>query len=102
MSLERYWYVVAESREIGAEAVLSRRLLGRHLVLFRNADGQPAITLDDATLRFVEASDGRDVGLGGLDVDVVDAERILREAEARGCRTGDDQVMICGIRFRLV
>ncbi len=67
-----------------------------------NADGQPAITLDDATLRFVEASDGRDVGLGGLDVDVVDAERVLREAEARGCRAGDDQVMICGIRFRLV
>ena len=65
-------------------------------------DGRVTIALDDATLRFVEASDGRGVGLGGLDVDVVDATSVLREAEARGCTTDDHQVTICGVRFRLV
>ncbi len=64
--------------------------------------GQLTIALDNATLRFVEASDGRGVGLGGLDVDVVDAASVLREAELRGCLTDDHQVMICGVRFRLV
>ena len=67
----------------------------------RNRDGQVTISLDDATLRFVAALDGRGTGLGGLDVDVVDAARVLREAEARGCPTNDHEVMICGVRFRL-
>lgn len=64
--------------------------------------GNPTIELDDATLRFVEATDGRDVGLGGLDVEVADRERLLAAAEERGCRVSDDLVMVCGTRFRLV
>ena len=52
-------------------------------------DGQRTIALDDATLRFVPAADGRGEGLSGLDLACADPAR-------RGL------VLICGIRFRLV
>lgn len=67
-----------------------------------DAAGNPSIALDDATLRFVEATDGRGEGLGGLDVAVVDRDRLLAAAEQRGVRVSDDLVVICGTRFRLV
>jgi hypothetical protein len=51
-------------------------------------DGQRVIALDDATLRFVEATDGRGEGLGGLDLACADP-----------ARTG--LLQICGTRFRL-
>jgi hypothetical protein len=47
------------------------------------------IALDDATLRFTEATDGRGEGLAGLDL-----------ACAEPARRG--RVLICGIRFRLL
>ena len=52
-------------------------------------DGHPVIALDDATLRFTEAADGRGEGLGGLDL-----------ACAERGRAG--LVQICGVRFRLL
>jgi hypothetical protein len=52
-------------------------------------DGQRTIALDDATLRFTEATDGRGEGLAGLDLACVDPAR-------RGT------MLICGIRFRLI
>jgi hypothetical protein len=52
-------------------------------------DGQRVITLDDATLRFVEATDGRGEGLGGLDLTCADPSRA-------------GLARICGIRFRLL
>ena len=52
-------------------------------------DGQRVIALDDATLRFTEATDGRGEGLGGLDLACADSTRA-------------GLVQICGIRFRLV
>jgi len=52
-------------------------------------DGQRVIALDDATLRFTEATDGRAEGLGGLDLACADPTRA-------------GLVQICGIRFRLV
>ena len=57
--------------------------------------------LDNANVRFIEATDGRGEGLGGLDIAVTDRERLLRVAKERGCRVSDDQVMICGTRFYL-
>ena len=55
----------------------------------RMLDGQRVIALDDATLRFTEATDGRGEGLAGLDLACADPAR-------RGL------ALICGIRFRLV
>ena len=55
----------------------------------RMEDGQRVIALDDATLRFTEATDGRGEGLAGLDLACAEPAR-------RGL------VLICGIRFRLL
>jgi hypothetical protein len=52
-------------------------------------DGQRVIALDDATLRFIEAGDGRGEGLVGLDLACADPARA-------------GLVQLCGIRFRLI
>jgi hypothetical protein len=52
-------------------------------------DGHRVIPLDDAILRFTEATDGRGEGLGGLDLAAADSSRA-------------GLVQICGIRFRLI
>jgi hypothetical protein len=66
----------------------------------RDAAGNAEIQLDDGSIRFVSATDGRAPGLGGIDVEVVDRERLIAAADARGCRVSDDMVMICGTRIR--
>jgi hypothetical protein len=71
-------------------------------VPLEHRDGALALSLNNATLRFVAAEDGRGPGLGGLDIAVADRAAILREAKARGCYVGDDRVDICGTRFYLV
>ena len=68
----------------------------------RDADDRQEIRLDDGCIRFVLPTDGRGIGLGGIDVEVVDRDRLLATAEARGCEVTDETVMICGTRIRLV
>jgi hypothetical protein len=68
----------------------------------RDRDGNPKVRLDDGSIRFVTASDGRGTGLGGIDVEVVDRERLLAAAETRGRKISDGEVMICGTRIRLL
>jgi hypothetical protein len=68
----------------------------------RDADHNPEIRLDGGSIRFVRTTDGRGTGLGGIDVEVVDRERLLATAEARGREVSDETVMICGTRIRLV
>ena len=63
--------------------------------------GAPEIILDNATLRFVEATDGRGEGLGGVDLEVVDRGAVLTAAAARQLAVDGDTVVICGTRFRL-
>lgn len=65
-------------------------------------DGTPTVALGNATLRFVETTDGRGAGLGGLDLRVASADDILTRAAARGCRTQGNCVEICGTRFYLI
>ena len=66
--------------------------------------GYPTIALDDATLRFVEAADGRGDGLGGLDVATVDREHVIGTARHHDLEVSEDEsvVTLCGVRFRLV
>ena len=59
------------------------------------------MALNNVTLRFVEATDGRGPGLGGLDIAVKDRDHVLHEARNRGCFVDDDRVDICGTRFYL-
>ncbi|HJP35947.1 MAG TPA: VOC family protein [Gammaproteobacteria bacterium] len=68
----------------------------------RDESGAPTIALADAALRFVEDEDGRGLGLGGLDVACTNRAAVLEAAEALGCRESDEQVRVCGMRFRLV
>jgi hypothetical protein len=72
------------------------------LPLRQDARGRYELPLDNASVRFVAATDGRGEGVGGIDVAAVDRKRILAAAERRGCRVADDQVMVCGTRFYLV
>lgn len=62
----------------------------------------PEIRLDPATIRFVADRDGRGEGLGGLDVVANDRERLLRGAERLGRRTGDDALVLGGVRVRVI
>ncbi len=67
-----------------------------------NDQGQPLLPFENATLRFVKASDGRGEGLGGIDLKVVNQEYVLRHAEQQGCSIEGNRVTVCGIRFGLV
>ncbi len=49
-----------------------------------DANGVPALALDNATLRFIQISDGRGEGLGGIDVLVTSVEDVRARAAARG------------------
>ena len=64
-------------------------------------DGAPSIELNNVSIRFVEAEDGRGAGLGGLDIAVHDRNHILDTAKQRGCYVDDNRVDICGTRWYL-
>ncbi len=66
-----------------------------------DAAGHPVLPLDNATIRFVEATDGRGEGLGGIDVSTTDRGAVLQAADERGCRIGDDRVDLLGLRVKL-
>ena len=65
-------------------------------------DGDPVLPLANADVRFVPCTDGRPEGLGGIDVTCADSQAVLAAAEARGVRTGGNQVHLCGVRVNLV
>lgn len=69
--------------------------------LGQDDQGRTVLPLDNAGVRFVEATDGRGDGLGGVDIVVNDRKRLLDAAAARGCRISDDRVDVCGVRFYL-
>lgn len=70
--------------------------------LSTGASGEATIELDNAILRFVEATDGRGEGLGGIDLEVTDRATTLESAAGRGCQTGESEVTIGGLRMHLV
>lgn len=70
--------------------------------LRKDSRGRWEMPLQNASVRFVEITDGRGEGLGGIDIVVNDRQHLLRAAEERGCRISDDQVLIGGTRLYLV
>ena len=66
--------------------------------------GHLTIALDDARLRFVEATDGRGEGLGGLDLVTVDREHVFTTARHHDLEVSEEEstITLCGVRFRLV
>ena len=67
-----------------------------------STDVTSEITLDNATLRFIEATDGRGEGLGGVDIQAADHAAILEAAGTRGISVDGNTINICGTRFNLV
>ena len=65
-------------------------------------DGQAALILENGTVRFVECTDGRPEGLGGIDVTTSDASAILSAADEIGLATSDNQIQLCGMRINLL
>jgi hypothetical protein len=63
--------------------------------------GSRSVRLNNATLTFVDAADGRGAGLGGVTLAVRNRGRILGEARRRGRYVTDNRVDICGVRFQL-
>ncbi|MGF1600362.1 MAG: VOC family protein [Acidimicrobiales bacterium] len=66
-----------------------------------DADGNPRMVIDNGTVRFVEDTDGRGEGLGGIDVITTDRDAVLAGARARDCYVSDDEVRIAGLRVHL-
>ncbi|CAN5804306.1 hypothetical protein BH11PSE8_BH11PSE8_10670 [soil metagenome] len=70
-----------------------------------SASGGASLPVDNATLRFVPATDGRGDGLGGIDLRVVDVGAVIAAAKARGCTVDETLeapiVVIGGVRFSL-
>ena len=58
--------------------------------------------LDNANVRFVEATDNRGEGLSGIDMIVADRARLNSAAEKRALKIANDQLTICGTSFYLV
>ena len=86
----------------GVDPVGIAELWGKVTALPVERDGAVlSLELNNATIRFVEATDGRGPGLGGLDLAVNDRERILRAARERGCYVSHDRVDVCGVRWYL-
>jgi phenylpropionate dioxygenase-like ring-hydroxylating dioxygenase large terminal subunit len=56
--LGNFWYIAAESKELGRRPV-RRTILGEHLVLFRQANGLPAALIDRCAHRNMALSLGR-------------------------------------------
>ncbi len=67
----------------------------------RDEEDRPALVLENATIRFVEAQDGRGEGLGGIDVAAADPERALAAARERDRLSVEGVILIGGLRFYL-
>jgi len=70
--------------------------------LTRDAVGNLVMKVDNSTIRFVGAIDGRPEGLGGIDLAAPDAEAARAAARERGLLREDGVILIGGMRLRLV
>jgi hypothetical protein len=95
-------YTAVELQSADPRGLAERWSSIAELPLRKDERGRFEMPLDNASVRFVEATDGRGEGLGGIDIAVVDRKHVLEAAERRGCRVADDQVAVCGTRFYLV
>ena len=91
----------AELQAADPERLSSRWAQIAQLELQSDSAGNPTIEFDNASIRFVEAKDGRGDGLGGIDVDCVDRDAVLAGAKQRGCGVNDEQVLLGGLRVYL-
>jgi len=95
--------IAAAELQTPGPAALARRWSEILEVAIGGDAAHPAVLrLENASVRFVEDHDGRGEGLGGVDLVTTDRSHALASAERHGRRVGDDLVLVCGVRFRLV
>ena len=68
----------------------------------RRAGSVLHMALNNVDVRFVEVADGRGYGLGGLDLKVATAIMCLPRPKSAAAYVSDDEVHVCGVRFRLL
>ncbi len=95
-------YTAVELQSADPRGLADRWSKIAELPLRNDARGRIEMPLDNAAIRFVEATDGRGEGLGGIDIVVADRKRLLEAAERRDLLVNHNQVDICGTRFYLV
>jgi len=100
--LDRVQGIAAAEVQCDEPALVAARWAEIAEIGLTTQDGNPVLSLENATVRFVPCSDGRPEGLGGIDVYAADPDAILAAAEARGIRTGEHQVHLCGMRINLL
>ena len=91
----------AELQSPDPERLAQRWASIAEVYLTEDEDGNPAIPLDNATLRFVEATDGRGEGLGGIDLITEDRDAVIDAAKSRDCYVSDDEIAVAGLRMYL-
>lgn len=62
--------------------------------------GKFHIALDAGVINFLP-SERPEAALAGIELQVADRARVIREAQGRGCTGANDAIDVCGIRFRL-
>lgn len=63
-------------------------------------EGAPEIALDRGAIRFLPGK-APEPAFTGIELEVVDREKVTRAARDRGCLDADGAIFACGIRFRL-
>ena len=58
-------------------------------------------SMENATVRFVEATDGRPEGLSALELHATDADRAMTIASKRGLLDKHGNILVCGMRLRV-
>jgi hypothetical protein len=96
------YYSAVELQSADPHALAERWSSIVELPLRKDSRGRLELPLENASVRFVEAIDGRGEGLGAVDIVVPDHTRLLEAAAQRGRKVSEDQVMICGVRFNLL
>ena len=92
----------AELQSPDPEALAKRWSAIAGVPLQTDAADSLEMRLTNASIRFVEETDGRGEGLGGMDIEAADPQKLLQAAGDRGMKISDTQVMICGVRFNMV
>jgi hypothetical protein len=95
------YYSAVELQSADPRALAERWSSIAEIALRKDSQDRLEMPLENASVRFVEAIDGRGEGLSAVDLVVADSARIISKAAARGRPVHDRQVTICGVRFNL-
>ena len=96
------YYSAVELQSADPHGLAERWSSIAELPLRNDSQGRFEMPLENGSVRFVEATDGRGEGLGGVDIVVHNRARILAAAAQRGRKISDHQLMIGGVRFNLL